>query len=251
MLGDKSEKDRTTGEYKDAGRLVDVTTLERGTWELLPIGTSATGEFIGIKPEVQTADGKYWASFFAGFAFDLHSTGMKAFYVDSANDKEFSLKEITGTVPANTPVLIQCASNDYTQNIIKPKTSYDEPILVLMGGVYFDRTAANHFNAKAYDKNTMRVLGVDDNNNLVFHVAPTSYLTEGKYLPHNKAYLVVTSSTAETLYEKGGTGINEIQINAEVETTKEGTFNLKGQRVTEDITTPGVYIQNGKKVIIK
>ena len=97
----------------------------------------------------------------------------------------------------------------------------------------------------------MRVLGVDDNNNLVFHVAPTSYLTEGKYLPHNKAYLVVTSSTAETLYEKGGTGINEIQINTEVETTKEGTFNLKGQRITEDITTPGVYIQNGKKVIIK
>jgi hypothetical protein len=251
MLGDKSEKDRTTGEYKDAGRLVEVSTLERGTWELLPIGTSATGEFIGIKPEVQTADGKYWASFFAGFAFDLHSTGMKALYVNSANDKEFTLKEITGTIPANTPVLIQCATNDYTQNIIKPKTSYDEPIIVLMGGVYFDRTAANHFNATAYDKKTMRVLGVDDNDNLVFHVAPTSYLTEGKYLPHNKAYLFVSSSAAETLYEKGGTGINEIQINTEVETAKEGTFNLKGQRVNEEITTPGVYIQNGKKVIIK
>ena len=251
MLGDKSEKDRTTGEYKDAGRLVEVSTLERGTWELLPIGTSATGEFIGIKPEVQTADGTYWASFFAGFAFDLHSTGMKAFYVNTANDTEFTLKEITGTIPINTPVLIQCATNDYTQNIIKPKTSNADPIIVLMGGVYFDRTAANHFNATAYDKKTMRVLGIDENNKLVFHVAPTSYLTEGKYLPHNKAYLVVTSSTAETLYEKGGTGINEIQINAEVETTKEGTFNLKGQRVTEDITTPGVYIQNGKKVIIK
>ena len=97
----------------------------------------------------------------------------------------------------------------------------------------------------------MRVLGVDENNKLVFHVAPASYLTEGKYLPHNKAYLFVTSSTADTLYEKGGTGINEIQINAEVETAKEGTFNLKGQRVNEEITTPGVYIQNGKKVIIK
>ena len=252
MLGDKLEQDRTTGELKDEGRLVQVTTYDRAIWELIPIKEPfTTNNFIGIKPEVQTADGTWWASFFAGFAFDLHSTGMKAFYVNSANDKEFTLKEITGTIPANTPVLIQCATSDYTQNIIKPKTSNAEPIKVLMDGVYFDRTAANHFNATAYDKNKMRVLGVDENKKLVFHVAPASYLTEGKYLPHNKAYLFVTSSTADTLYEKGGTGINEIQINAEVETAKEGTFNLKGQRVNEEITTPGVYIQNGKKVIIK
>ena len=253
MLGDKSEKDRTTGEYKDEGRLVEVTSssLERATWELLPIGTSATGEFIGIKPEIQTADGTYWASFFAGFAFDLHSTGMKAFYVDTVNDTEFTLKEITGTIPAETPVLIQCASNDYKENIIKPKTSNEASIHPCMGGVYFDNTAYNHFNTRAYDKNTMRVLGVDENSKLVFRVAPESYLTDGKYLPHNKAWLGVTSSTAETLYEKGATGINEIQINTEVETNKEGTFNLKGQRVNEDINTPGVYIQNGKKVIIK
>lgn len=251
MLGDRSEQDRTTGEYKDEGRLVEVSSLERGTWELLPIGTSATGEFIGIKPEVQTADGTYWASFFAGFAFDLHSTGMKAFYVDTVNDTEFTLKEITGTIPAETPVLIQCASNDYKENIIKPKTSNDASIHPCMGGVYFDRTAANHFNTVAYDKNSMRVLGVDENGKLMFHVAPASYLKEEKYLPHNKAYVGVTSSAAETIYEKGATGINEIQINTEVEKEKEGTFNLKGQRVNEDITTPGVYIQNGKKVIIK
>lgn len=250
MLGDRSNPDRSGG-YYDEGALTEVTTLERGTWELLPIGRTATGEFIGIKPEVQTADGTWWGSFFASFAFDLHSTGMKAFYVDTVTDTDFTLKEITGTIPAETPVLIQCASNDYTQNIIMPKTSNDLPIHPYMGGWYFDRTTADHFNAKAYDKNSMRVLGVDENGKLMFHVAPASYLKEEKYLPHNKAYVVVTSSAAETLYEKGATGINEIQINTEVETEKEGTFNLKGQRVNEDITTPGVYIQNGKKVIIK
>ena len=232
MLGDKSEMDRITGEYNDEGKLVEVSTLERGTWELLPIGTSATGEFIGIKPEVQTADGTWWASFFAEFAFDLHSTGMKAFYVDTANDTEFTLKEITGTIPANTPVLIQCATNDYTQNIIKPKTSNAESIKVLMDGVYFDRTAANHFNAKAYDKNTMRVLGVDDNNNLVFHVAPTSYLTEGKYLSHNKAYLVVTSSAAETLYVKGS--------NTFTAKCAKPTISMKNGKICFECETEGV-----------
>lgn len=252
MLGDLSNKDRSTGEYKDDGKLTQVSDLERGTWEVLPIGTSASGEFIGIKPEVQTADGTWWGTFFAGFAFKLHSTGMKAYYVDAVNDTEFSLKEITGTVPAGTAIIIQCASDDYTQNIISPETSSADAIANHLGAVYFDRTDANHKNATAYNKNTMRVLGVDENKQLVFQVAPESYLKSGAYLPHNKCYLGVSNSAAETLYVKGTTGIHEIQTATDVKTAdKEGTYNLNGQRMENEPTAPGVYIQNGKKLIIK
>ena len=222
MLGDMSNTDRATGEYKDEGKLTQVSTLERGTWQILPIGTSATGDFIGIKPEVQTADGTWWGSFFAGFAFKLHSTGMKAYYVDSVNDTEFTLKEITtAIIPAGTPVIIQCTSSDYKENIISPEKSSTEAISSCLGAVYFDRTDANHKNAKAYDKNIMRVLGVDENKQLVFQVAPESYLKNGAYLPHNKCYLGVSTSAADVLHVKGTTSIIEVKNTTNIETANE------------------------------
>jgi hypothetical protein len=219
-------------------------------WKFYAIDNKADGHFIGIKPTVKTADNKYWATLRAGFSFNL-GTDMKAYIVDDVTSTEFNLKELTGKIPAQTPVIIQCASDDYSKNIIRPVDISDKGTTSKLDGVFYDRYDNAHFNATTYDKKTMRVLNVDANGNLVFTVASTDYLTNGKYIPHNTAYLSVTSSASETLYVKGASGIRNIEVNSNVESAKEGTYNLGGQRVADDIATPGVYIQNGKKVIIK
>ena len=100
----------------------------------------------------------------------------------------------------------------------------------------------------------MRVIGVDDNQNLIFRKATNDDLTvyedKGKYyLPHNKAYLGVSSSAADVLHVKGSSGIET--ISTEVAPVKEGTYTLSGQRVADEPTRPGIYIRNGKKIIIK
>lgn len=246
---------------KDDAKLADLTAgKDRTYWELLPIDNSATGQFIGIKPTVQTADGKYWGTILCGFEFTLQSDGMKAYYVDEVSDTEFNLKEITSKkVPAHVPVIIECASDDYSKNIIRP-TSKDgakdasAKLGNKLGGVYFDRGDNTHDSGTSYNATTMRVIGIDDNKNLIFRKATNDDLTvyedKGKYyLPHNKAYLGVSSSAADVLHVKGSSGIET--ISTEVAPVKEGTYTLSGQRVADEPTRPGIYIRNGKKIIIK
>ena len=228
---------------------------DRSYWEILPIDNTATGQFIGIKPTVQTADGKYWGTILCGFEFTLHSEGMKAYIVDEVSDTEFQLKQITsGKVPAHTPVVIECSSNDYSKNIIRP-TSKDGSTMSgnKLGGVYYDRLDSYHTNAQLYDETTMRVLGVNEKGFLAFRKATAEDMTVDKnnkwYLPHNKAYLGVSATAADVLTEKNAAGIRN--INTIEETVKEGTYNLSGQRVADEPTRPGIYIRNGKKIIIK
>ena len=69
----------------------------------------------------------------------------------------------------------------------------------------------------------------------------------------NKAYLVlpVTESNPAAYYSlrfegEGTTGIE----NVEVENASNVVYDLTGRRV-EAITAPGIYIVNGKKVLVK
>ena len=78
-------------------------------------------------------------------------------------------------------------------------------------------------------------------------------MTDGAWLNNaNKAYLPASAvpNTSVAVYGfdwDGTTGIEEVKgENGEVKTI----FDLTGRRV-EDITAPGIYIVNGKKVFVK
>lgn len=217
-------------------------------WNLLPIDFK--NNFIGITPDLKTDDGNYWGTFYASFAFKLHSDGMEAYYVDGVNNSNFTLKKITSsTIPATMPVIIKCASSDPAKNMIEPvESGGSEPSDNNLNGVYFDNGAAKHVNRKEYSSSTMRVLGTSGGY-LAFVKADSKYLTGGSYLPHNKCYLTVSSSAASTLTETTTLGINSVEAEPEV---KEGTYTLTGQKIPDGVTPrPGIYIKNGKKVVIK
>ena len=240
---------------REEGWMLEVTKgAANSYWQLLPIDNKADGEFLGVKPDVQTADGSWWGTLYAGFAFSLESEGMKAYYVDKVTKDEFTIKEIGGkgtTIPANTAVIIQCASDDYSKNIVRPLTSGGTALTNNnLKGVFFDSSYKSHIKRTTYDKSTMRVIGVNANKELVFKTATAEDLTDEAYLRHNKAYLVVSTSAAATITIEGATAIQNVVTN-DIETTKEGTYNLAGQRTEENPTAPGVYIKNGKKYIVK
>ena len=243
-VGDKLNDGAEDGWACEAGK-------NNGNWWLLSIDNN--NEYIGIKPDVKDGDGNYWGTMYCGFAFKLQSTGMEAYYVENANGSNFSLKKWTGDIiPKTMPVLIKCTSNDYANNKIKPVAeSATEPSYATsyhLDGVYFDRSDDKHVNHVAYDANKMRVIGVSGGQ-LVFEKASSSYLTDGKYLPHNKAYLIVPSGASSTL-TNGTVGIQN--ITAENKQINEGTFSLTGQKIPDgENLRPGIYIQNGKKIVVK
>ena len=153
-----------------------------------------TDNYFGLAPTIEL-NGKYYQPFYAAFPFTL-SEGMKAYYISKVLPSAAILSEITGTVPASTPVLIECNSANTESNKL---TLQMENATAISGnqlkGVYFnnpDRQKSKDART-AYDPSTMRVLTVKDGK-LV-------YATDNSldYLPANQSYLKVPAGTAETL----------------------------------------------------
>lgn len=247
-LGDKTNQDKNDN-YKTWSVVKEAGKNNR-YWKFVPIDNSK--HFLGIDPDCKDGDGNYWGTMYFGFSFKPYSDGMEVYYVDGVDDKVFSLKKWEkDVVPATMPVVIKCKSSDPSKNIIKPVTdSEKEPKGNKLYGRYFDNCNKGHENRLEYDSKTMRVIGIE-NGKLAFVKASKDYLTEGKYLPHNKVYLEVSKSAASTLTNGDpSSGIETVM--QEMGTRDEGTYTLEGVRLPEGATPrPGIYIRNGKKVVIK
>lgn len=245
-LTDDSDTDATESYLKNSQNsgIIKKTSY----WWARPIDTA--NEYLGIKPDVEVG-GKYYGTIFASFAFKLASSGMKAYTVNAASGSSFTMQEITGTIPAKTPVIIECSSNNYADNKILPVEETGSAGTNLLIGTYCARKESKYLNVTAYDKSTMRAIGKSDGK-LAFVKASSSDLYEGAYLKANKAYLQVPSSASDKLILNGSTGIDNIEAEEAVETAKKGTYTLTGVRIPDDVTPkPGIYIKDGKKVVIK
>ena len=248
-IGDaENKKPRTDDEYQTWSYIRSAGSKNR-YWKLHQIDNST--HYIGIKPDCQAA-GAYWGTMKAGFSYKLHSSGMEAYYVDAVDNSSFNLKKWTNDViPATMCVIIKCSSNDPAKNIIRPVTdNVSEPEVNKLSGRYFDNGSTGHVNRKEYDANSMRTIG-EDGGKLVFKIASSSELTDGKYCVHNKCYLMdLPSSAASTLVEGSGTGI--VSAKQDIKKADNAIYTLNGVKLQQGVTPrPGVYIQNGKKVVIK
>lgn len=249
-----------------------VATLGgKTTWYITPLNT--TDNYIGVKPTISVGD-KHYAAVFAGYPYTL-GTGMKAYYINKVIENEgvVIIKELTGTIPANTPVLIECSSTDISKNQITPVLNSDAvPSDNLAIGVYFclgDRWSA-HYNSTKFDPSTMRVLSLNTYGNLAVSTSTQNLKTvmieprgaDGKHLtvtaiPANSWYIPVSSSAPSELKlvtaEQYATGIKDITVKP---ASLYNVYTLEGVQIKKNATSisdlhPGIYIINGKKVVIK
>lgn len=184
-LGDADATDSEQGE---------MSTEAKGDlrkWRITPI-TADGANYFGVKPTV-TAGGKYYQPFFADFPFSASSTGLKFYYISKVEYGMAVLQEINGTVPAKTPVYIECSHPLPTDNRLNLGGSASAISDNLLGGVYFKNETNSHRNVTPYDAATMRLLGNDANGNLAFVTADV------QYLPANQAYLKVPAGTDATV----------------------------------------------------
>lgn len=249
-----------------------VATLGgKTTWYITPLNT--TDNYIGVKPTISVGD-KHYAAVFAGYPYTL-GTGMKAYYINKVIENEgvVIIKELTGTIPANTPVLIECSSTDISKNQITPVLNSDAvPSDNLAMGVYFclgDRWSA-HYNSTKFDPATMRVLSLNTYGNLAVSTSTQNLKTvmieprgaDGKHLtvtaiPANSWYIPVSSSAPSELKlvtaEQYATGIKDITVKP---ASLYNVYTLEGVQIKKNATSisdlhQGIYIINGKKVVIK
>ena len=248
-----------------------ATTGGKTTWYITPLNT--TDNYIGVKPTISVGD-KHYAAVFTGYPYTL-GAGMKAYYINKVIEEEgvVIIKELTGTIPAKTPVLIECSSTDISKNQITPVlNSVAVPSDNVANGVYFclgDRWSA-HYNSTKFDPSTMRVLSLNTYGNLAVSTSTQNLKTvmiepkgaDGKHLtitaiPANSWYIPVSSSAPSELKlvtaEQYATGIKDITVKP---ASLYNVYTLEGVQIKKNATSisdlhPGIYIINGKKVVIK
>ena len=195
-LADEQITFLSTEEEIERGCLVTNLDGEYRDWDLIPV--SSTGDnYFGLAPTV-SAGGSYYQTFYAAFPFTFSSAGMEAYYVDGINEStgKVHIKEITGGVPASTPVIVKCSAQNAAGNKLNvgASTSGSASGNKLTGIYFCNPNAGSHTNVKEYDPSTMRVLGTASDGSLAFVKA-----TNLQYIPANTAYITVSASAPDIL----------------------------------------------------
>ena len=208
-----------------------------GVWEYTHGGANYVSAPI-TEYKVNITNAKY-ATFYAPVAVTVPE-GVTAHTVTINEGGWADLSDPLTVVPAYTGVVLYSeTAATYTFNVIATNT--DAPIAdnALTGTV-----AATYVTGNAY------VLGIKDGE-VGFYTATTAGQEEGTFLNnHHKAYLPKTKGMSNTIgyrFNFGGTtGVEEVEIRNE---SKE-IYDLTGRRVNE-ITKAGVYVVNGRKILVK
>jgi len=172
-----------------------------------------------------------WASFSSDKALDFSNSGVTAYIAKEKNASYVTLTEIS-KVPANTGIVVNATAGTYE-------------IPVLSGDA--DDTTGNllkpWLTAGTPSETTYYTLAVNGTD-------PIFKKSSGGTLAAGKAYLVLsTSGGAASLGVDFGSEATGIEAIENVQMTDGNVYNLAGQRVAQP--TKGLYIVNGKKVIIK
>ena len=266
----------------DGGEVLAINTDdEHCAWYITPVNN--TGEnYFGVAAQL-AGDGKYYATLFTDFAFQL-PMGMKAYVVNRFDaENRIVLKEVAGKVPAQTPVVLECTSADPAVNKLLP---IDETVPSAgtnhLKGVFFniDKVINGypHTNHVAFNAANMRVLKVTPSGDITFST------TTEQYIPANTAYVALPSGktfgtdvqvvkenvAGETVYVRvndctmaygdplpkftytveGGTlnGTPTLTCNATSESAP-GTYTIKAEKGS--VTNSSVVFYNGTLTITK
>ena len=226
--------------------------------------------YFGVKPStnMRGRDGKYYTTLYVDFPFQIKGD-VKAYTIEGVEAKNTDgyyfakvkkLAQQGDVVPAQTAVVLECNSTNPADNQLLPQgdekfnpsnnrlcgTFFGEAIngLTVKDGAGNDYNVT-HDNIRAFNINT-----ADSRNPIGFYKVKSNVTN----IPGNKAFLVLTNAEAQAKgfvleFEDGGTtGIETIE-NSKYSTEDGVYYDLQGRRVENP--TRGVYIVNGKKVVIK
>lgn len=155
-------------------------------WLFHPINANSE-QYFGVEPQLTVGD-KNYTPMYADFPFNAASEGIKFYTISEIDSRGAAIiHEVNGTVPASTPVIIECTGSVPFENRLNIGGTADEVGVNNLKGVYFDNPLTNrHYNRTPFDKETMRVLGVSSDGRLAF------VRGDYEFIPRNQAYLQLT-----------------------------------------------------------
>ena len=160
------------------------------------------------------------------------------------------LTQIEGVIPANTGVVLK------TESKLTENTEFEFTVTETTGTADVDNMLkgtvdAQTITGEGYKYYMLSLNANKDANSVGFYFDKNS--NGGTKLNNgaNKAYLAVPAGVAAKGYPFGGdeTGING--LNVDVNDNANEVFDLQGRRVNVNNMPKGIYIVNGKKIVVK
>ncbi len=198
-----------------------------------------------------------YATLYLGCAVTVPA-GVKAFPV-TVDGNWAVFGEALTTIPANTGVVI-AGENGKAATADTYKFNYAAPVNAIEGNKLAGSTIDTYVEGSAYVLGYINVAdeGEEERKEVGFYTATLNLGAGGTTgTTHfknnaNKAYLPMSTASGAAYYSlrfegEGTTGIEQITDNREQSTV---IYDLTGRRV-EAVTAPGIYIVNGKKVLVK
>ena len=188
-----------------------------------------TGDAITSVPGTITSAG--WATLYTPYALDFSGVEGLTAYTASLSGSTVTLTAVDN-VPANTGVVLKGDAKTYDIPAIASSTTDKGDLL----------GSTTDVDVTADEENVYYVLAKTGDEDARFAKVSSGSIAAGK------AYLKVAKAAAREFFAIGGDDVTAIesvkaqQLNGEV-------YNLNGQRVSQP--KKGLYIVNGKKVVIK
>lgn len=230
-----------TKNYVETDGTIGTTEAE---WTLVPVEEPLTLNATKVTYDKSTAEEKYVTTLYTDFPYSV-GDGFSAFVVPSASEKNgVVLTDIGADVPANTGVVIakSPASDDTGSFGIMPVYGADVDLESnLLKGTCLPM---------AYDPNTMYVLGRDNAGVVGFRTYTGTTVTA------NKAYLEMSGAGVKTNFmrfnfEDDDTPTAIILSEKEKMESDSAWYTVTGLRLSGTPKSKGIYIHNGKKIMIK
>ncbi len=178
-----------------------------------------------------------WSTLMLGYNATIPE-GAKCYAVQKIKNEYAMLQEITGTVPSNTPIIVEAEQNSY--DFVYTDEECDMIEDNMLKGTLFTK----NINIKSY------VLAVGSDGTVGLHIATLNQDNGTAFMNNaNKVYLPKRTENSSNVLRFGFQGTTDIN-NIETAPQKENgiIYDLLGRPVKH--VEKGLYIINGKKVII-
>lgn len=196
------------------------------------------------------ANGDYWTTFYSNDdKYALSGDNASAYIATYDTGDEITLKELGKVIPKGTAVVIVANGNgtDASIDLTLTKSTDDVEFPQVVSGNKL-RGVDVRTDKSILGSGTFYVMGktiVSGVEHFGFHPY------NGAYMPARKAYMLIGSSarSISMVFEETA-GIKSID-KGQIGNVSDAWYSLDGRKLMEKPTTKGLYINNGKKVVIK
>ena len=222
-----------SGTFGEEGAFDDINP-EEIVWIMQPVD-DVNPLMVEMDEQLIDVDANYYTTMFTEFPYELKD-GVEAYYIDAVNEGVAHLTQIEGKVPAMTGVILRSKSAAAVSNVVIP---VDEEVAAIEGNLL----KGTCLPMEAENVSVMKLAAEGETANIV--------MGKANAVEANQCYIDTPEDGSNVIIAAAGEAPADptaIQT-ATIARQASPIYDLQGRRVMNP--TKGLYIQNGKKAIVK